>query len=210
MAIESDVQNGDARLTVHFYKKPMQNEYKTAIEGRPIFDDVLMVKIFTPGDNMTVIDTLVREDHKARFPLQWAAFLNRVGNDQQISGTPLSQWPLVTPAQAEELKALKFYTVENIAMASDAQLQRIGMLAGMSSHTFRDRAINFLKVAKEEASVSQHEEEIRTLREENAKIKSETDAKLAQMQEQMANILAAVGEKKPRGRKPKEIDTTEV
>jgi hypothetical protein len=29
-------------------------------------------------------------------------------------------------------------------------------------------------------------------------MKQETDAKLAQMQEQMATILAAVGEKKPR------------
>jgi hypothetical protein len=33
---------------------------------------------------------------------------------------------------------------------------------------------------------------------ETAKIKAETDAKLAQMQDQMAAILAAVGEKKPR------------
>jgi predicted transposase YdaD len=33
---------------------------------------------------------------------------------------------------------------------------------------------------------------------ETAKIKAETDAKLAQMQDQMAAILAAVGEKKSR------------
>ena len=36
---------------------------------------------------------------------------------------------------------------------------------------------------------------------ENAKIKAETDAKIALMQEQMATVLAAVGEKKPRKRK---------
>ena len=98
---------------------------------------------------------------------------------------------------------MKFYTVENIADASDAQLQRIGMLAGMSPHSFRDKARLFLTKAKGLADDSKREEELATLREENAKIKAETDAKLAAMQEQMANILAAVGEKKPRGRKPK-------
>jgi hypothetical protein len=39
-------------------------------------------------------------------------------------------------------------------------------------------------------------------------MKQETDAKLAQMQEQMAAILAAVGEKKPR--KTKAVATEEA
>lgn len=210
MAIQSDIQNADGRLTVHFYKKTLQNNFRTAEEGRPIFDEVDMVKVFTAGDTLNIIDTFVREDHKARFPQQWAHYMNRNGSDPHISGTPLEHWPLISKAQAEELKALKFFTVENVANASDAQLQRIGMLAGMSAHSFRDRAINFLKISKEEASANLHEEEINRLREENAKIKAETDAKLAQMQEQMANILAAVAEKKPRGRKSKGEDETAV
>jgi hypothetical protein len=44
-------------------------------------------------------------------------------------------------------------------------------------------------------------EELAKKDEETAKIKAETDAKLAIMQEQMATILAAVGEKKTRKRK---------
>ena len=210
MAIQSDVNNADQRLVAIFYKKPQQNNFKTEQEGRPIFDEVDMVKVYIAGDNLSVIDTLVREDHKTRFPMQWANYMNKTGNDPHLSGTPLAHWPLISAAQAEELKALKFFTVENVAAASDAQLQKIGMLAGMSPHTFRDRAVNFLRIAKEESSANQREEEIRTLRDENAKIKAETDAKLAEMQVQMANILAAVGEKKPRGRKPKEVEPAEV
>ena len=210
MAIQRDVNNADQRLVAIFYKKPQQNNFKTEQEGRPIFDEVDMVKVYIAGDNLSVIDTLVREDHKTRFPMQWANYMNKTGNDPHLSGTPLAHWPLISAAQAEELKALKFFTVENVAAASDAQLQKIGMLAGMSPHTFRDRAVNFLRIAKEESSANQHEEEIRTLRDENAKIKAETDAKLAEMQVQMANILAAVGEKKPRGRKPKEVEPAEV
>ena len=67
----------------------------------------------------------------------------------------------------------------------------------------RDKAKLFINKAKDIAEESKREEELANLREENAKIKAETDAKLAQMQDQMAAILAAVGEKKPRGRKPK-------
>lgn len=203
MAIESDIQNANSRLVVFFHKKAKKNNFKSEQEGRPIFDDVIYIKKMVPGDSLSIIDRPMYESDKNEFPLQWAHYQNRQSDDQMISGTPLIEWPILTTAQAEELRGLKFYTVENIANASDTQLQRIGMLAGMSPHAFRDKAQLFLNKAKGLAEDSKREEELATLREENAKIKAETDAKLAAMQEQMANILAAVGEKKPRGRKPK-------
>jgi Skp family chaperone for outer membrane proteins len=111
----------------------------------------------------------------------------------------------VSKSQAEELRALKFHTVEAIAGASDQQLQRMGMAAGMSPYAFRDKAKAFLNLATNAAETDKREQEINALKEElakkdeeTAKMKAETDAKLAQMQDQMAAILAAVGEKKPR------------
>jgi hypothetical protein len=80
------------------------------------------------------------------------------------------------------------------------------MAAGMSPFAFRDKAKAFLNLASQSADVDKKEQELAQLREENAKIKAETDAKLAQMQEQMAAILAAVGEKKPKTRKPKVVE----
>lgn len=203
MAIESDIQNANSRLVVFFHKKAKKNNFRSEQEGRPIFDDVIYIKKMVPGDSLSIIDRPMYESDKNEFPMQWAHFQNRQSDDQMVSGTPLIEWPILTTAQAEELRGLKFYTVENIANASDTQLQRIGMLAGMSPHTFRDKAKLFINKAKDIAEDTKREEELANLREENAKIKAETDAKLAQMQEQMANILAAVGEKKPRGRKPK-------
>lgn len=203
MAIESDIQNPNGRLVVFFHKKPVKNQVKSEEEGRPIFDDVIYIKKMVPGDSLNIIERPAFDDDKREFPLQWAHYQNKQGSDQMISGTPLIEWPIISTAQAEELRGLKFYTVENIAEASDTQLQRIGMLAGMSPHSFRDKAKLFLNKAKGLAEDSKREEELATLREENAKIKAETDAKLAQMQDQMAAILAAVGEKKPKGRKPK-------
>jgi hypothetical protein len=203
MAIESDIQNPNGRLVVFFHKKDKKNNFKSEQEGRPIFESVIYIKKMVPGDSLSIIDRPMYESDKNEFPQQWAHFKNRQEGDQMISGTPLIEWPIISTAQAEELRGLKFYTVENIAEASDAQLQRIGMMAGMSPHSFRDKARLFLNKAKGLAEDSKREEELANLREENAKIKAETDAKLAQMQNQMAAILAAVGEKKPRGRKPK-------
>lgn len=206
MALPSDEQNADSRLQVRFYKRPVQQEQESIEAGRPIYKEFDFVHICVAGDTLTEIDTYVLPSHKTRFPIQWAQYQNRVGaSEPDVIGTPVAEWPLVSKSQAEELRALKFYTVESIANASDQQLQRIGMAAGMSPYAFRDKAKSFLNLASSSAETDKRDQEINSLKEElakkdaeTAKMKAETDAKLAQMQDQMAAILAAVGEKKTR------------
>jgi hypothetical protein len=216
MALPSDETNADSRLQVRFYKRPVQQEQESLAAGRPIFKEFDFVHICVAGDSLTEIDTYALEQHKQRFPIQWANYKNRLGaDDQEVVGTPVSEWPLVSKSQAEELRALKFHTVEAVAGASDQQLQRLGMAAGMSPYAFRDKAKAFLNLATNAAETDKREQEINFLKEElakkeqeTAKIKAETEAKFAQMQEQMATILAAVGEKKPR--KAKAVATEEA
>ena len=206
MAIESDIQGADSRLAVQFYKRSVKQDMASDEAGRPIFKEFDFVRIMIPGDNLTEIDTYAQESHKQRFPRQWAHYQNQVAGHEDIIGTPLDQWPQVTRSQAEELRGLKFYTVEAIADCSDQQLQRIGMVAGMSPHNFRLKAKAFLNLANDSAEVAHREEELQALRQENDKIKAETDAKLAAMQEQMSALLAAVAEKTPKTRKPKVVE----
>jgi hypothetical protein len=203
MAIESDIQGADSRLAVQFYKKSMKQEDASNEAGRPIFKEFDFVRIMIPGDNLTEIDTYAQESHKQRFPRQWAHYQNQTAGHEDVVGTPLDQWPQVTRSQAEELRGLKFYTVEAIADCSDQQLQRIGMVAGMSPHNFRLKAKAFLNLANDSADVAQREAELQALREENAKITAETEAKLSKMQDQMEALLAAVAENKPKTRKTK-------
>jgi hypothetical protein len=206
MALPSDEHGADARLQVRFYKKPIQQEQESIDAGRPIYKEFDFVHICVAGDTLTEIDTYALQQHRQRFPIQWANYMNRVGaNDEEVVGTPVAEWPLVSKSQAEELRAIKFFTVEAIAGASDQQLQRMGMAAGMSPFAFRDKAKAFLNLATTSAETDKRESEINALKEElakkdleTAKIKAETDAKLAKMQDQMAAILVAVGEKKPR------------
>ena len=203
MAIDSDTQGADARLAVQFYKKSVKQDIASDEAGRPIFKEFDFVRIMIPGDNLTEIDTYAQESHKQRFPRQWAHYQNQVANHEDIIGTPLEQWPQVTRSQADELRGLKFHTVESIADCSDQQLQRIGMVAGMSPYNFRLKAKAFLNLATDSAEVAHREAEMQALRQENDKIKAETDAKLAAMQEQMSALLAAVAEKTPKTRKTK-------
>ena len=95
MAIDSDVQDGDSRLIVKFYKRAMKQEYESIEAGRPIFKDYDFVRIMIPGDNLTEIDTYALESHKHRFPKQWLQYQATQDNSNEIHGTPVEQWPLI-------------------------------------------------------------------------------------------------------------------
>lgn len=172
--------NPDAALVVKFYSRPVQQPFLTTREGRPIFNDVDYIQIFTPGNQLNIIDTIARPDHKARFAQQWALYQAGKVGDQQITGTPVSAWPFLTASQAEEFKALKFFTVEQIANASDEQLQRIGMTGGMNPHVIRDRAKAYLSAAAGTAPIEAQAQE-------NAELKE----RLAAMEKQVQAMLAA-------------------
>jgi len=205
--LPSDENGADSRLSVKFYKRSMKQEDESAIAGRPIFKEFDFVHICVPGDTLTEIDTYANDSHKSRFPRQWAHYQNQVGSQEQIIGTPIEEWTIISRSQADELKGIKFATVESVANASDQQLQRIGMIAGMNHYAFRDKAKAFLNLAEKVGDVNQREEELSKLRLENEAIKAQSDAKLAKMQEQMDALMTMVAEKKPRGRAKKEVVT---
>jgi len=201
MALPSDDIGADSRLAVTFYKRSMKQDDASMEAGRPIFKEFDFIRICVPGDSLTEIDTYANEGHKARFPRQWAHYQNQTAGHEQIIGTPIEEWTLVSRSQAEELKGIKFATVESIASASDLHLQRIGMIAGMNPYSFRDKAKAFLNLADQVGETNQREEELSKLRQENAAIKMEADAKLAKQQEQIDALMAMMTEKKPRKKK---------
>jgi len=70
-------------------------------------------------------------------------------------------------------------------------------------YTFRDKAKAFLNLADQVGETNQREEELSKLRQENAAIKMESDAKLAKQQEQIDALMAMMA--KPKGRPKKEV-----
>ena len=200
------MDDGNKRLSVQFFKKPLINPAKTAAEGREIYDDVIWIKKMIPGDALNIIERPIYEQDKMEFPLHWAHFQNQHGSDEMLSGTPLSEWSLISRSQAEELKGLKFYTIEQIAEASDLALQRMGMSAGMSPYTFRDKAKAFLNKSSSDAEALKRDESLKALEAENERLRAENKAEMDKLKAQLDMLMNA---QKPRGRKPKVVETTE-
>ena len=136
-------------LAVKFYQKPEFMSFLSDKEGRPIYEPRDYVRIEIPGMVANVVDTIASEHHKREHPIEWAQYCNEKaeGVYSDAQGTLLSDWPQLNTSQVQELKHYKFYTVEQIAEASDQQIQSIGMLAGMSPLSLRDKAKAWLAKA---------------------------------------------------------------
>ena len=194
---QTDLNNPDSRLNVKFYQRAINNEFKSILEGRPIMEMRDFILIEVPGDNLTVIDTFAVDEHKQRFPVQWARYQNEK-TDGDIEGTLLHDWPVLNAAVAAELKHFKFYTVEQVAAASDAQLNTLGMAAGMSPLALRDKAKAYLGSAKDTALVQQQADEL-----------SKRDEIIARMEAQIAELAQQANKPKATPKKANAEETIE-
>ena len=158
-------QDPDSVMIVRFYKRAVKNNFKTKQEGRPIFEDKIYCEYYPAGSTLLKMDVPAHEAHKMRFSKQWAYYQSTQGGDSRELGTPLSQWALLSPADVENLKGLKFNTLENIAGASDQALQVLGMGAGgMAPHVLRTRAQAYLAAAQDTALPQKQAEDIEALK----------------------------------------------
>lgn len=173
------IANPDAALIAEFYVRPVQNIFQSSKAGRPIYEDVIYIRINVPGLKEMQVDTPARSDHQKRFPMQWQHFVQKTQGDAREVGTPLSEWAQLTRSQAEEFRSLKFFTVESIANAADANINQLGMIGGMSPYALREKARAFLKAAGDTALPQHQAEEL-----------AKRDAEIAMLKEQMAQIAA--------------------
>ena len=131
--------NPDAQLYVEFYwHEPVDkwaSEEATAKAGKRVVvkrEKQAFVRIMRPGDQTSILETAVREDHKQRWPEKWLYWMMAEGLVDEgagIPGWPLEQWQHLEDKQEllRELKFMRFYTVDQIAGASDAQVQKLGI-----------------------------------------------------------------------------------
>jgi len=120
------------------------NNFQSAEQGRPIYDELEYVRIIVPGDSKTTVDCPVTDEFRMRFEKQYDKFKKNLS--QAVTGTPLEMWPQMTVGLCAELKGMNVQTVEQLANMSDGIAQRI-----MGSHDLRRRAQAFLDAAKGEA-----------------------------------------------------------
>lgn len=201
----------DAVMVARFYKKAVQNNFKTKLEGRPIFEDKIYCEYYPAGSTLLRMDVPAHESHKMRFAKQWAYYQSTQGGDSREIGTPLTQWALLSPADVENLRGMKFNTIENIAGASDLQLQGLGMgAAGLAPHILRARAQAYLMAAKDTALPQKQAEDIEALKRQIADLTALIAAKPAKPEKKekkgwTAEQRAAAGERLRAAREAKKV-----
>jgi len=181
MSLDSDVNNSYEKLNVEFYTNKIPGHVN---EGKPY------CRIITPGDQTNIVDQPVGERHKRNFPRQWLYFQMQNNDGDATIGIPLADWHKDRPQelsahQMDELRILKFQVVEQVANASDRQLERVGM-GGVG---MRERARAYIN----------HRGQSESAREMDALKKQ-----LAEMQEKMAQMGSDSADKRGPGRPPKD------
>lgn len=173
----------DKKLLVIFYQDVQKNEIKSTEQGRPIFDEIDVIKIISPGQRDSFVG-LADEQYQQRFPTQWARY--KAGRDQgEGSGTPLSMLPWMSMSAVAEFKAMNCHTIEQLVGMPDSVSQRF-----MGHHQLKQRAQAYLDAAKDAAPLMKLNAEL-----------EKRDEQIAQLQTQVNAMLAAQA-KENIGKKP--------
>ena len=109
---------------VTFYKHWVQNNVQSEKQGRPMGDEFDYVEIRGLGQDKTVVKrkaTLVDQNEYFR---EWGLYQR--GLEQVAEGTPLREWPVMTPDEILRLNSHGIYTIEALVKVSDAGLQEMG------------------------------------------------------------------------------------
>ena len=183
---DSFMEDNRGKMAVFFHTVQVQNNFKTMTEKRPIFEEKIFLKKLVPGDSTLVVDRPMREQDIDEFPIEWARFEQK--KEQKVSGTPIDVWSAISETQKAEFKALHIFTIDQFAQLADSVGNKI-----MGFNDLRDKARAFIAAAKDTAVFD--------------KIRAETDAKLAQQEEEMAQLRELVNQlsAKKSGRPKKEM-----
>jgi len=166
----------DDKLFVKFHTQAVLHPADSTKAGRPIYNDVDMITIRTPGSQLTSIVAPVKY-YMDRFGDKYRLW--KSSQMEAASGTPLENFPFLftKPSLIAELKYRNIFTVEQLAELTDTGKQSI-----MGGHELCKRAADWINKTAEDAEDSE---------------KAELKARLASMETQMAEFLAAKASDKP-------------
>lgn len=168
---------GDSRLFVQFYRKPVIHPGLSQEAGRAIYKETDYIKIMVPGDKLSIVDRPVDDIDKRRFADRYSKWLAGAGS--VVEGTPLASLPKMTPAKVEEYKFFNVLTVEQLAEAPDNLGQKF-----MGFHEDKRAAKVFLELAKGNAPIEKMNEELKA-----------RDSKIEELQAQIEAITKMMGAK---------------
>jgi len=175
----------DNKLYIEFSRKPRLHPGKSREEGRAVFEEVDYIKIYVPGDKSSVVERPVTEQDAFRFHDRYNKW--KSGQAEAVIGTPLSSLPTMSPSKVEEYKYFKIVTVEQLAEANDSLGQKF-----MSFQADKQRAKNFLEVARNNAPIEQMNAELAKRDAEIENLRNMVEALQVNTKSSKRNVAATV------------------
>lgn len=181
---------------VIFEMRPEEDRAASQAKGHAVYKDVAYV-IVTPQGSKDRYERVASEwfeqkqleANEGRFPAEWLQHyrnqfqLWQQGQEVPLDGTSILNWPVATKAQVKTLIGIGVRTVEDLALANEETLARIGM----GSRSLQAQARAYLENAKDSGVVVK---QVTALQEENAQLK----LALAKQAEQIDLLLARIPE----------------
>lgn len=203
--------NPDSMLSAEFFWHEPEDVHKSEAAGKIVrLPKIPYVRIQVPGDHTSIMEAPVTERHKQRWPDKWLYFQienNMIEGAAEIPGWKIEEWTHLNPDQVRELRHMRFTVVEQIANASDAQCQKIGM-SGMSIREAARQALRARLGVELKQEMDAKDAKISALETAN----KELSEKFAKFEAFMAASVPASSTEEPvkkRGRPPKEITPEE-
>lgn len=138
--ISSVMERKSIAPLVRFERLPVEDKAASLALGRAITKDMEYAHITPPYSKDEVVKKAkaflaelpgkvarggLSQEQADRYQKQYEAWKN--GLEEPLVGTPIRGWPVLTPAQQENLIRVNIPTVEYLAEANDEGLSRIGM-----------------------------------------------------------------------------------
>lgn len=180
---------------VQFEFRPVEDREASVREGRYIAKDVAYA-IITPQGSKDRIERnaqewfahLEEQVFQGRFERDWLhAFKGAYkdwleGREPVVNGTDIRQWPVASPAQIKHMLDIKIRTVEDLAVANEETVMRLGM----GGRALKDKAVQWLESAK---STGQSTEALHALRTANELLQTrntELESRCRQLEQALA------------------------
>ena len=180
---------------VEFKMVAKDDPVKSHEVGYRVTKDVAMAFVTQPGSKDQFeyeaekwLDSIKHKAIDGRYPQLWVDAFNKKyeawkeGREAPLNGTSVKEWPLLSPAQAENFIALRILTIEDVAAMTEEAMARFGM----GSRNLREKAREWLK-GKEISDIAMKE---------NIELKK----RVQELEDLMKQMLEA---KPKRGRPPK-------
>lgn len=171
----------DARPPYVMFESRSEEDRLNMVPGEPTkYKDVHYAFITPVGSKDRIernvadwFENLEQQVRQERYERKWfdahKAAYEAWKNDQEppLNGTSIKLWPILTPAQTKSLLALRVLCVEDLAVANEETVNRIGM----GGRALKDQAIAWLK--------TQEKDGVSTLVKTNNALLQRVDALLA-------------------------------